>query len=66
MAADLYQRGYGDGGLVVGHGSSQDYNEKSGSDLEVGPSKSKGSLRNEDPFGDETDSEVKYRTLAWW
>jgi hypothetical protein len=24
------------------------------------------STAKEDPFGDESDSEVKYRTMAWW
>ena len=24
------------------------------------------STAKEDPFGDESDAEVKYRTMAWW
>ena len=68
MATKEQEQGYGADGLVDGKGnpSSQEYDEKVGSDLEVGPSKSKGSMGKDDPFGDETNSEVKYRTMAWW
>ena len=66
MATNDYKHGYADDGVLNGNGSSQDYDEKAGSDLEVAPSKSKGSMAKDDPFGDETNSEVKYRTMAWW
>lgn len=68
MATKEHEHGYGADGLVEGNGNppSQECDEKVGSDLEVGPSKGKGSVGKEDPFGDETNSEVKYRTMAWW
>lgn len=66
MATNDYKHGYGGDGLVNGNSSSQDYDEKARSDFEVVPSKSKGSMGKDDPFGDETNSEVKYRTMAWW
>ena len=68
MATKEHEHGYGDDGLVDGNGNppSQEYDEMVGSDLEVGPSKGKGSVGKDDPFGDETNSEVKYRTMAWW
>lgn len=66
MASNDYKHGYGGDGLVNGNSSSQDYDEKARSDFEVVPSKSKGSMGKDDPFGDETNSEVKYRTMAWW
>lgn len=41
--------------------------EKSSSDAEYGqPRSSVGYKGKEDPFGDESKSEVKYRTMAWW
>ena len=68
MAIGEQENGYGDDGLVNGNGNSpgQTYDEKPGNDLEVNPSNSEGSTGREDPFGDETNSEVKYRTMTWW
>lgn len=46
-----------------------DSNEKVSDDVEGGqaePRNSVGSKEKEDPFGDESNSEVKYRTMAWW
>ena len=46
-----------------------DSNEKVRGDVEGGraePRNSVGSKGKEDPFGDEENSEVKYRTMAWW
>ena len=68
MAMREQGNGYGDDGFVNGNGdySGQTYDEKPGSDLEVNPSNSQGSMGRNDPFGDETNSEVKYRTMTWW
>lgn len=44
----------------------QDYDERAGSDLEVNSPIPQASDKKDDPFGDETNSEVKYRTMAWW
>ena len=65
MANNNHEHGFGDG-LVSGNRSSQDHNEKAGGDLEVAPSRSRGSMGKKDPFGDETNADVKYRTMAWW
>ncbi|MCJ1468030.1 hypothetical protein MMC07_006656 [Pseudocyphellaria aurata] len=46
-----------------------DSNEKVEDDLEGAPAEPKssvGSKEKDDPFGDESNSEVKYRTMAWW
>lgn len=72
MAMGEQEHDYGDDGPVNGNGngngnySGQTYDEKPGSDLEVNPSNSEGSTGKDDPFGDETNSEVKYRTMTWW
>ncbi len=47
----------------------KDSSESNTDDVEVGDAespKSHGSKGKDDPFGDETNSEVKYRTMAWW
>ena len=68
MAVGEQEHGHGDDGFVNGNAvySGQTYDEKPGSDLEVNPSNSQGSMGRNDPFGDETNSEVKYRTMTWW
>ena len=68
MAMGQREHGYGDDGLVNGNGNSSDHkgDETPGSDLEVNPSDSEGSTGKDDPFGDETNSEVKYKTMTWW
>ena len=74
MAMGEQEHDYGDDGPVNGNAnangngnySGQTYDEKPGSDLEVNPSNSEGSTGKDDPFGDETNSEVKYRTMTWW
>lgn len=66
MTANEHKQDHGDDGVVNRNGSSQGHDDKAGSDLEVGASKSKGDARKEDPFGDETNAEVKYRTMSWW
>lgn len=40
--------------------------ERYSGDAEKGPTKNVGYKGKDDPFGDETNSEVKYRTMAWW
>lgn len=47
---------------------TDDSKEKVSDDLEgrAEPRSSVGSKEKEDPFGDESNSEVKYRTMAWW
>ena len=47
-----------------GNHSDQEHNEKPSNDVESSPSN--GSMNKKDPFGDEKNSEIKYRTLAWW
>ena len=68
MAMREQENGHGDDGFVNGNGdySGQTYDEKPGSDLEVNRSNSQVSMGRNDPFGDETNSEVKYRTMTWW
>lgn len=58
----------GDDGIVssTGNVSTQDHIEKISSDLEIARPKNNGSVGKDDPFGDETNSEVKYRTMEWW
>ena len=42
-------------------------NEKSGADVEDGaPPSTVGYKGKADPFGDESNAEVKYRTMEWW
>ena len=41
------------------------YGDEKADDTEAGPP-TVGYKGKEDPFGDETHSEVKYRTMAWW
>lgn len=54
------------------HERESEYNdayEKVSDDVEGGriePRSSIGSKEKEDPFGDESNSEIKYRTMAWW
>ena len=46
-----------------------DSNEKVRKDVEGAqgePRNIAGNKEKEDPFGDESNSEVKYRTMAWW
>ena len=66
MAAKEYGHGHDDNGLSNTNDdpSSQIDCEKSSNDLEVGSTKR--SVPTEDTFRDETDSEVKYKTMAWW
>ena len=66
MADNNHEHGYGDDALVSGSRSSQDDNEKASGDLEVAPSSSRGFKGKANPFGDETNADVKYRTMAWW
>lgn len=40
--------------------------EKTSSDLEEAQRRGSVAEGRNDPFGDETKSEVKYRTMAWW
>ena len=63
MAAVECENVYNDNGSNGNH-SNQKHNEDPSSDVEV--SLSNGSMNKKDPFGDEENSEVKYRTLAWW
>lgn len=66
MATHGYRKGYSDEGVVSDTTYQPEYNEKYGPDTEKGPSVSVGYKGKDDPFGDETNSEVKYRTMAWW
>lgn len=53
----------------VSHESDVTRNRTTSQDLETQPqSVRRGSAhgQKEDPFGDEEESEVKYRTLRWW
>ena len=68
MANRGYGAGYSEDGVLNGQAYKPDYgnDEKYGSDAEKGPSSSVGLKEKDDPFGDETNSEVKYKTMAWW
>lgn len=57
------------GGHHQEENDAYDSNEKVSDDVEVGqeePRNIPGHQEKEDPFGDESNSEVKYRTMAWW
>lgn len=68
MAANGYRTGYGNDGVLNGQEYQPEYGneENNGGDTEKGPSRAIGYKGKDDPFGDETHSEVKYRTMAWW
>ena len=68
MSTTRCKSSYGDNGVVNGNGynSSQDFDERASGDLEVNSPKPQASKKKDDPFGDETKAEVKYRTMAWW
>lgn len=58
----------GEDGIVNGNGdsSSQEYEEKPSNDLEDVTLTRRGSVKKGETFGDEKDSKLKYRTMAWW
>ena len=68
MANDEHKDVCGDQGVVNGNDNylSQQISISAGSDLEVNSPESKDSTKNDDPFGNETNSQVKYRTMTWW
>ena len=69
MAGNGYRTGYSDQGVLNGQAYQPEYGNDEGkysSDAEKGPSRAVGYKGKVDPFGDETKSEVKYRTMAWW
>ena len=67
LATDIYKHSYGDDGAVDGNGSSQDHNEKDGSDVEAGPLEGKVSIGKDDLFGDETSrAQQSSIGLSWW
>ena len=68
MAASGYRTGYSGDGVLSDQEYQRGYggDEKHSSDAEKGPSRAIGYKGKDDPFGDETNAEVKYRTMAWW
>jgi hypothetical protein len=68
MAENSHRHGYGydvgGDGKERQPGNGSDENLENG--MEKGNSRSVSNKDSEDPFGDETNSEVKYRTMAWW
>lgn len=68
MTTNECKHSYGEDSIVNANDnySNPDYNAKGGSDPEIGPSKTKSPVLKTDPFGDETNSEVKYKSMAWW
>ncbi len=67
MAANGYRTGYEDNGVINGKGRQPESgSERDGHDTERGQSRAIGYKGKDEPFGDETNSEVKYRTMAWW
>lgn len=65
MAGVGRKNGYNEGG---GYNSSYEKNGNTSDDGEAGMTaqSSASSKEKNDPFGDESSSEVKYRTMAWW
>ena len=55
-------------GVLAGMDRSEDSKEKTSGEAEEGQTfpLSKGYKGKDDPFGDESSSEVKYRTMQWW
>ena len=55
-------------GVFVGTDRLYDTKEKTSSEAEEGQIRQlgRGYRGKEDPFGDESTSEVKYRTMKWW
>lgn len=54
---------------AVGHDDSGSFEKRSDADDGEAGGKDAGQLAaaaNSDPFGDETNAEVKYRTMKWW
>ena len=69
MANNTYRKEYGNDDGVLNNGDYQpaySSNEGYNGDAEKGPKVAVEYNGKEDPFGDETNSEVKYRTMAWW
>lgn len=68
MASNGYRAGYNEDGVMHNTDYKPDSgsDERYGGDSEKGPAVGVGYKGKEDPFGDETNSEVKYRTMAWW
>lgn len=68
MASDEHKNAYGDQSVVISNGNylGQQISRRAGSDLEVNSPESKDSTTKDEPFGDETNSEVKYKTMTWW
>ncbi|KAL9127413.1 MAG: hypothetical protein Q9217_003709 [Psora testacea] len=64
--ANNYRAGYEDEGTATDHAYQYSYEERHPNDTEKGPSNTVGYKGKDDPFGDETNSEVKYRTMHWW
>lgn len=63
----MARNGYRTGGEEGNHENNGDA-EKMSDDMEFGRQsrRSVGYRGKDEPFGDETKSEVKYRTMAWW
>ena len=69
MATNNYASGYADNGVVNWKGYQLEYGlkERGSDEAEKGePVTDVSSKVSQDPFGDETRSEVKYRTMHWW
>ena len=67
MAENGYRKRYANG--VLGNDEYQEEHlngEKYDGDTEKGPTITLGYEGKDEPFGDETNNEVKYRTMAWW
>lgn len=69
MATNGHRAGYPNGEDMNGHDYQPEYGLKERDfDLaeKAAPMTGVSSKVSQDPFGDETNSEVKYRTLHWW
>lgn len=68
MVSNGYRTGYNEDGVTHNTDYKPEYGseEKYSGDSEKGPTVVAKYQGKEDPFGDETNSEVKYRTMAWW
>ena len=68
MAENGYRHGDSQNGVADGKETIPEYasDEKLENGADKGRSTSISYKGKEDQFGDETNSEVKYRTMAWW
>ena len=66
MAANGYRTGQSNNGVLSRQENEYTSDERYSGDAEKAPARAIGYKGKDDPFGDEKNSEVKYKTMAWW